>query len=293
MVKLRVLRTVVAKGSLRAAAEALDYTPSAVSQHLAALQRETGLRLVERVGRGIEPTAAGRTLAAGSESLFAELSRVDALVRDLRAGRTGSLSIGYFASAGAAWLPGVTTVLLDEFPELRLDLRWTEIPDSASADLDVNVFVEQPGADPPPGTEVHPLVDDPYLVVVRTDDPLAERDEVPLPVLADRAWIDNDLSHGACRTALLAACAQAGFAPRFSVEMRDYRTAIPFVASGIGITVIPHLGIGELPEGLAAVPVVRPTPVRRISVAVRRARAAHPAVVRTLDLLTAAVPAGD
>ncbi len=289
MNRLRVLRAVVAKGSIRAAAAALDYTPSAVSQQLAALQRETGLRLVDRVGRGVEPTAAGRVLAAESEALFRELSRLHGLAGDLRAGRTGSLSIGYFASAGAAWLPSVVTVLGREFPELRLDLRWTEVLDDQPTDLDVNVFVEWQGTRPPATVIVHPLIDDPYEVVMREDDLLAARSAVPLAELADRPWIDNDLDHGACREVLLAACAEVGFSPRFSVEMRDYRTAVPFVATGIGITVLPRLARGDLPAGLVSRPVVSPTPVRRISVAVRKAVADHPAVVRTVELFRKAV----
>ncbi|MGW9307477.1 LysR family transcriptional regulator [Saccharomonospora azurea] len=289
--RLRVLRAVVAKGSIRAAAAALDYTPSAVSQQLAALQRETGLRLVDRVGRGVEPTAAGRALAAESEALFRELSRLDGLARDLREGRTGSLSIGYFASAGAAWLPDVVAVLRREFPELRLDLRWTEVLDDPSTDLDVNVFVERRDVAPSSAVIVYPLIDDPYVVVVRRDDPLAARRSVPLAELAGRPWIDNDLSHGACREVVLAACAEVGFSPRFSVEMRDYRTAIPFVASGMGVTVLPRLALGELPSDLVARPVVEPTPVRRISVAVRSSVAGHAAVVRTVELLRAAVGA--
>ncbi len=77
IVRLRVLRAVVATGSIRASAAALGYTPSAVSQQLAALQRETGLRLFERVGRGIEPTAAGRSLAVEASTLFEVVSWVE------------------------------------------------------------------------------------------------------------------------------------------------------------------------------------------------------------------------
>ncbi|OQO93768.1 LysR family transcriptional regulator [Saccharomonospora piscinae] len=291
--RLRVLRAVVAKRSIRAAAEALDYTPSAVSQQLAALQRETGLRLIERVGRGVEPTAAARTLAAESQSLFRELSRLDGLASDLRAGRTGSLSIGYFASAGAAWLPSVVTVLREEFPELRLDLRWTEVLDEPADDLDIDVFVESPWSREYSGDAVvHRLVDDPYEVVLREDDPLAARETVPLAELAGRAWIDNDLSHGACREVLLAACAEVGFVPRFSVEMRDYRTAVPFVSTGIGVTVLPALARGELPAGLTSRPVVSPVPMRRISVGVRRSGAENAAVLRAVELLREAVTSG-
>ena len=100
MHRLRVLRTVVATGSVGAAATTLGYTPSAVSQHLATLQRETGLLLIERKGRGIQPTAAGRTLADEAGRVLESLSGVEGVVGDLRAGRVGRLSISYFASAG-------------------------------------------------------------------------------------------------------------------------------------------------------------------------------------------------
>ncbi|RIQ20813.1 LysR family transcriptional regulator [Jiangella rhizosphaerae] len=316
--RLRLLRAVVATGSVRAAAETLGYTPSAVSQQLAALQRETGLRLLDRAGRGIEPTTAGRTLATEAEPLFEALTRLEGLVGDLRAGRVGSLSIGYFASAGAAWLPPVVAALHAEFPELRLDLRMTEmrLPDSRprgpnpqrvpqgnrgmpdSYEPDVDIFVERPEWTPPAGADVRHLVDDPYLAVVRTDDPLAGRGEVPLAELAGRRWIDNDVNDGACRRVLLRACAEAGFSPEFAVETHDYHTAIPFVATGIGLTVVPELGIRDLPPDVTTVRIVAPEPVRRIHVAVRKSAAQHPAAQRAADLLRevvggAAVPRQD
>jgi DNA-binding transcriptional LysR family regulator len=280
--RLRLLRAVVATGSVRASAATLGYTPSAVSQQLAALQRETGLRLFERVGRGIEPTAAAQTLAAEAESVFEALSRVEGIVGDLRAGRVGSLSIGYFGSAGGTWLPPVVAALRAEFPDLRLDLRLTEV---ARGDTDIDIFVETPGTEHSARVHVRRLADDPYLAVVRDDDPLARLTEVPLTDLAGRPWIDNDLSNGACRQVLLTACAEAGFSPGFTVETHDYQTAIPFVATGIGITLMPQLAIGNLPKGLTAVPVVAPTPVRHISVAVKKSIVDHPAARRTVEIL--------
>lgn len=282
IVRLRVLRAVVATGSIRASASALGYTPSAVSQQLAALQRETGLRLLERVGRGIEPTAAGRVLASESEALFEAVGRIERVVGDLRAGRVGSLSIGYFGSAGAAWLAPTVAVLRTEFPDLRLDLRMTEL---VPADPDVDIFVEEQGGGHSPLVTVRRLAADPYRVIVRADDPLAEFAEVPLADLAGRDWVDNDLRAGPCRQVLLSACAQAGFTPRFVVETHDYRTATAFVATGIGITVVPALGITELPKDLTTVAIVSPTPVRHIGVAVRKSIAEHPAALRAVELL--------
>lgn len=161
------------------------------------------------------------------------------------------------------------------------------MPDSYEPDVDI--FVQRPDWTPPPGAEVEHLVDDPYLAVVRTDDPLAGRGEVPLVELAGRRWIDNDLNDGACRRVLLRACAEAGFAPEFAVETHDYHTAIPFVATGIGLTVVPGLGIRDLPPGVTTVRIVAPTPVRRIFVAVRKSAAQHPAALRAVDLLREAV----
>lgn len=281
--RLRVLRAVVATGSIRASAAVLGYTPSAVSQQLAALQRETGLRLFDRVGRGIEPTTAGRTLAAESESLFAAVSRVEQVAGDLRAGRVGSLQIGYFGSAGATWLAPTVAALRAEFPDLRLDLRLTEF---TPADPDVDIFVaEHGGGHHSPSVTVSPLTSDPYVAVVRADDPLAERDTVPLADLSTHQWVDNDLRAGPCRQVLLSACAQAGFAPNFVVETHDYRTAIAFVATGIGITVVPSLGVGELPKDLTTVAIVNPTPVRHVNIAVKKSIAKHPAAQKVVSLL--------
>ncbi len=278
--RLHLLRTVIATGSLRASAAALGYTPSAASQQLASLQRQTGLRLVERVGRGLAPTAAGRALAEESARLFDELGRLDGVVADLRAGRVGSLSIGCVASVSATWLPPVVDVLRAEFPDLRLELRMTEF---AEGQRDIEIVIEEPAA----AGQARPLASDPYVVALREDDPLADRARVPLAELADRAWIDNEPSDGPCRRILLDACAQAGVVPRFQVQTPDYRTALSLVATGIGITVIPLLAAVALPAGVLVRPLVDPTPIRRIGLVIRDSVAQHPAALRAVELFTA------
>src|SRR5690349_7462778 len=105
--RLRVFRSVVASGSVQAAADNLGLTSSAVSQHLAALQKETGLTLFQRVGRGIAPTEAALVLDAQSDEVMSQWNRLDQVVTDLRDGRSGRLSIGYFSSAGATWMPSL------------------------------------------------------------------------------------------------------------------------------------------------------------------------------------------
>lgn len=283
--RLRVLRAVVADGSVNGAADCLGYSPSAISQHLTALQKETGLTLVERDGRGIAATSAGHALATAAGRVFEQLAELDTLVADLRAGRIGTLSISYFASAGATWIPPVIATISHEFPGLRLDLRLIELLGAGSGDPDVEIFVEGAASSNTRGYRVHPLVVEPYFAVVPHDSPLAGRERVALRELAGLAWVDNDVARGPCRQAVLDACSTVGFSPVFHVETQDYPTAIRFVAEGIGITVLPRLGLDGLPDTVRAIPIVEPTPERAISVRVRDAVAANPAVVRILELL--------
>jgi len=283
--RLRILRAVVADGSIQGAAASLGYTPSAISQHLTALQKETGLRLLQRSGRGIEPTEAGRAVAAESARIFERLADLESLVADLRAGRVGALSVSYFASAGAVWVPPVLATIAREFPRLRLDLRLIELLAADSGPPDVEIAVDGAESGGIAGYQVHPLLTEPYLAVVPVTSALGGRAQVDLAELRDQAWVDNDVARGPCRQAVLDACSTVGFSPAFHIETQDYPTAIRFVAEGMGITVIPHLGLGTLPDSTVAVPIVNPTPRRSISVRVRDTAANHPAVIRMLELL--------
>ncbi|MFG2102808.1 LysR family transcriptional regulator [Micromonospora echinaurantiaca] len=277
--RLRVFRSVVASGSVQAAAANLGYTPSAISQHLTALQRETGLTLLARAGRGLRPTAAGHALAAEAERVLARLGAAESLIADLRAGRTGALSIAYFASVGAAWMPLVVRRILAEHPGVRLDLQLREnIPDSREERADVQVVVARSGFDPGSGFTAHHLLDDPYVAVLPAGHRLAGRAEADLIDLADEGWVDNDFARGWCRENLIEACTAAGFSPAFRVEAHDYPTALAFVAAGIGPTVLPALGAANLPPNVSCVRLVRPTPIRSIHAVVHDAVAHAPAV---------------
>lgn len=283
--RLRVFRTVVATGSVAGAASSLGYTSSAVSQQLSALQRETGLVLLERRGRGIAPTAAGTVFAEQLDGVFERLAHVDGVVGDLRAGRTGALTVSYFASAGTAWIPPVVAALVREFPELRLDLRLVELAGESPAESDIDIRVDNDVDRAVADHREIELLRDPYLVVLPVTHRLADRAAVPLAELRDETWVDNDFSRGVCRQVVLDACAAAGFAPTFRIETHDYPSAIAFVAEGVGITVLPRLGAGELPGGVRALPVVDPVPRRRIVLRTRDAVAGHPAVLRATALL--------
>lgn len=285
--RLRVFRSVVASGSIQAAASNLGYTPSAVSQHVSALQRETGLTLLRRVGRGIEPTGAGRSLAAEIDGLLTRLDDVEAVVGDLRSGRTGSLSLSYFASVGSAWMPRVVRALTRDFPDVRLEMTLRDnLPDDPSERADIQVIVEQEALRPPPGLRSVHLLDEPYVAVLPRDHPYAGAGELELADLADDEWVDNDFAGGWCRRNLVDACHAAGFNPPFRVEAHDYPMAVAFVDAGIGVTVLPRLGAARLPDGLVAVPVTCPTPVRSIYALVQTAVENTPPARTVLGILT-------
>jgi DNA-binding transcriptional LysR family regulator len=291
--RMRVFRAVVAAGSVSGAATSLGYTPSAVSQHLKTLQRETGLVLVERRGRGIEPTAAGRVFAEELVPVFDRLALVETAVGDLRAGRTGALTISYFASAGAAWIPPVVAALAREFPDLRLNLRLVELAGETPLRPDLEIFIDGAATSPADGYRVTELLVEPYVAVLPADHERATQREVPLAELRNELWVDNDFSRGPCRQVVLDACAAAGFSPAFHVEAHDYPSAIAFVAAGLGITVLPRLGATALPAGVRAVRVVDPVPRRRVMLRTRNAVRDHPALRRAEALLRKRAHAAD
>jgi DNA-binding transcriptional LysR family regulator len=218
----------------------------------------------------VQPTSAGRALAARVDGVLDRLGEVEVAIADLRDGRTGALSIGYFASAGWAWMPHVVRTLTATYPDLRLDLGLRDgLPDDPREWFDVQIVVQSETFTPPAGLRAVHLLREPYVVVVPVGSPLAGEPVVELARLRAERWIDNDVFRGWCRRNLLDACRAAGFSPSFHVETHDYRTAIAFVAAGIGLTVLPRLGAVGLPDGVVAVPVTGPTPERSIHAVVR------------------------
>jgi DNA-binding transcriptional LysR family regulator len=293
--RLRVFRAVVASGSVQAAADHLGYTPSAISQSLTTLQRETGLVLFEKAGRGIAPTPTARVLAAESEELMGSLSRLGGVVDHLREGRTGSLSIGAFASAAQFWIPTVAKGLRREFPELVLELSLNELgPGTALPERhDIDVTTEpadSPGAERP-GYSRHVLVEENYRVVApRGHELLTEHGaQVPMSALEGVPMIDNDFHDNTCGRILSEACRAAGFTPRFVARSEDHHTALAFVAAGIGVTVLPELAVPQAMAGIDHRELAHPAPRRRIVAQIRDGAQATPPVACAIELLEDAV----
>ena len=263
--RVRIFLSVMASGSVNAAAEHLKMSPSAVSQQIAALQKETQLTLFVRDGRGIRPTPAAHTLAEESEPLMSELKRIDAVVTDLREGGTGSLEIGYFASAGYRWMPQLAKRLQAKMPELTLRMILTEgYPPGESPPVDIDVVPDDPTTSIRPGHSVTPLMSDPFVALVPADHRLAGRRRIEMAELAEEKWISNDISAGVTQDMVYRACRAAGFRPRYTVEAQDHYTATAFVGAGVGITVLPDLATRSLPKTVRRLRLTNPSPVRDV-----------------------------
>lgn len=288
LTRLRVFRAVVHAGSVQAAAANLGYSPSAVSQHITALQRETGLTLFEKSGRGIAATPVGEALAAGSDEVMMSLGRLDGLVGDLREGRTGSLSISTFPSAGQYWLPQVARVLTAEFPDLLLRLDLLDQITGPATGYDLDLRAEDP-QEPPTnvvGYRRFPLVDESYVLVVPRSHPYAARPDIALAEAATQRLIAEGSQDATCVQILHRAFGASGVSPRYVARTSDHHAAIALVEAGVGLTLLPRLAMGTLPAGLVALPIVGDSrPTRRISAFVRDEARSRTAVTRALELL--------
>lgn len=290
--RMQVLRAVVSSGSVTAAALNLGYTPSAVSQQVAALERQTGVALLERVGRGVRPTAAGRLLTEHADVISRNLAEAETALADLRAGRTGTLSVRYFATAGAALVPPAVAKFRAEFPGVQLDLKLFDpqdpLPEVERGEADLAIVVRGDEQPPNPAVRLVHLLDDPMRAVLPSGHPLAVKRVIDLADLAEEPWVANERVPGPCMDVVLDACGAAGFSPNFTVLAEDYATAKGFVAAGLGVSLIPQLGIGGPQAGVTVRRVRRPEPVRSIYAAVRATTHPSPALDGLLDALRAA-----
>jgi DNA-binding transcriptional LysR family regulator len=287
--RMQVLRAVVTSGSVTAAATNLGYTPSAISQQIAALEKQAGLALLERVGRGVQPTAAGRLLTEHAAIISKNLAEAETALSDLREGRTGRLAIRYFATAGAALVPPALAKLRRDHPGVQVDLKLIDPEDplpeveAGRADLAIVVYPRQGPLRG--GVRLIHLLDDPYRAVLPRGHRLASKRVLDLADLADEPWIGNEWPAGPCLRVMIEACAAAGFSPNFVVESEDYATAQGFVAAGLGVSVIPQMGLGSRHPGVVVRRLRHPEPVRPIHAAVRESSMGQPALLDLIEAL--------
>lgn len=243
VVRLRVLLAVSRTGSLTAAAKSLHYSQPSVSHHLARLEAETGAKLIQRAGRGIRLTEAGRLLAERASEIIA---RLDAASEELAAHvglHAGRVRLAAFPSALGTFVPQAAAELARAHPGLQLNLTETEPPEALrllrAGRVDVAlIFRYDDTAPEDTGIRMIPLLEDPSYLVAPPGSGAAP--VVDLGGYADAVWIAGC---DRCRSHLLDMCARAGYEPRISFTSDDIVAVQALVAAGMGLTVLPGLAL--------------------------------------------------
>ncbi|MGW6461271.1 LysR family transcriptional regulator [Streptomyces sp. NPDC055078] len=287
--RLRALHAVAVHGSVAAAATALGYTPSAVSQQITKLERETRTTLLERRGRGVALTDEARHLAATAQELLAIVERAETTLEERRGQPAGRLTIAAFASAARGLLPGVLAELGRLHP--GLDPRLTEIDPHLSIDLVARGMTDLAVAHDwdiaplpaPEGVEQAYIGDDLCDLLVPEGHPLAGRGAVRREELVGERWICQPPGT-VCHDWLIRTLRAAGCEPDLAHQAEENHTQLALVAAGLGIAMIPRLGRGTLPPGVVAVP-LDPVPRRRLYALWRTGAARRPSITATVAAL--------
>ena len=276
--RLRLLFELSRRGTITAVAEALAYTPSAVSQQLAALEREAGVPLLERTGRRVALTPAGVVLARYAESVLAVLEEASAALAATRSSLTGPLRIGAFPSAARTILPQALVALGGEHPGLELmvtELDPVAVPGALHAgtlDVALTFVYDYVPAEPDPALDTEPLLEEClYLAAAAGQGGSAA---TSIHDWRDAPWIAGS-PDTLCHTMVIRACQACGFTPRIRHHADDFATVLALVAAGQGVSLIPQLGITGTPPGVSLTPV---TARRRTSIACRKGTSRHPSV---------------
>jgi molybdate transport repressor ModE-like protein len=269
--RLRVLREVAEQGSFSAAADALNFTQSAVSQQIAALEKETGTTLLKRGPGGVRLTDAGQALVRHTEVILAQLADAEQELAAIAGLRGGRVRLASFPSAGATLVTEAVSLFRARHPEVELSLAEGEphetIPRLRRGEFDLAVVCDYThgtgGAEVLEGLDCVHLLDDPLLAVVPANHPLADRKAIRLDHLASETWVAG-CGGGICNAMLYEACAEAGYRPPIAFESDDHNVLLGLVSSGVGVTLLPQLAARTAPPGVVVRPVTGSEPLRRI-----------------------------
>ena len=289
--RLKVLREVAAHGSFSAAAEALAYTQSAVSQQIATLEREAGTVLVDRSARGVSLTDAGEALCRHADAILARLAEAEAELEAIAGLRGGRLRIVAFPTAGATLAPRAIAAFRERHPAVDIALIPGEPEDGIAAlksgDTDIALLIESGFETWHDETiERTPVMEDPMYVLLPAGHPLADRRRMRLEDLRDDPWIVGS-SSSTCPDALILmrACQSAGFEPRINFNSDDYLAIQGFVAAGMGVSMIPDLALLALRDDVVVRSLRTRPPVRHIFAGTLAGGFCSPAKQAMLEIL--------
>jgi DNA-binding transcriptional LysR family regulator len=288
--RLRVLREVAARGSFSAAAESLAYTQSAVSQQIAALEREAGTVLVERLARGVRLTQAGEALVAHADVILARLDDAEAELEAMAGMRGGRLRIVSFPTAGATIMPSAIGRFREAYPGVEVTLTPSEPHEGMeclrTGDCDIALTVEASfDRVDDKAFDLVPLLDDPMYVCLPAGHPVATKPKVRLRDLSTDAWILGTTGKCPDGAILLRACQAAGFEPHVAFQSDDYVAIQGFIAAGVGVCLIPDLALYAVREDVVIRQLEGRTPIRHVLAATLAGGYVSPAARAMLDIL--------
>jgi DNA-binding transcriptional LysR family regulator len=279
--RLRLLLELSHRGTITAVADALAYTPSAVSQQLAALEREAGVPLLEHMGRKVALTPAGTILARYAESVVAVLEEASAALAATRDRPAGPLRIGAFPTAARTILPPALVTLGRDHPALELmvtELDPVAVPDAlrtGALDVALTFAYDYVPAQPDPALDIEPLLEE--TVYLATVDPA----RISIGDWHDTPWIAGS-PDTLCHIMTVRACEASGFTPRIRHYADDFATVLALVAAGQGVSLIPQLGATNVPAGVVLTPMAFR---RRTRIAYRKGTRGHPVVSAFTDAI--------
>lgn len=290
--RLRILAEVARRGSFSAAADALSYTQSAVSQQIAALEAETGMTLLERRPRGVSLTAAGQTLVGHAERVLAGLDAAETALQAIAGLRGGRLRMASFPTAGATLMPLAIATFSEHYPDVELTLAEGEpeqiAPRLRAGELDLALLFEfdEPPPDGSAGgrlTRVD-LLEDPLYLALPREHRLAGRRRLRLEDLRNEAWVQTS-EMSPCARHVVRCCHAAGFEPNMAFESDDYQTVQGLVAARVGVALIPELALSVVREDIVIRALSPRPPARRVIAATAAGARLLPAAPAMLSVL--------
>jgi DNA-binding transcriptional LysR family regulator len=286
--RLNILREVAYGGSLSAAADALSYTQSAVSQQIATLETEAGMALLERHPRGASLTAAGQTLVAHAEGILARLDAAESALAAISGLAGGKLRLASFPTAGATLMPQAIAAFRDAYPDVEITLAEGEplqiVPRLRRGELDLALLYEFDEPTELPQARTVELLRDPMHLALPAAHPLAGKRSLHLQDLREDAWVQTS-ADSPCARHVVRCCHTAGFEPRVSFHSDDYQTVQGLVAAGVGVALIPELALSTGRDDVVIRTLSPAPPLRRVIAAMPSGARLVPAAPVMLSVL--------
>jgi DNA-binding transcriptional LysR family regulator len=279
MLDLASVRSLIAvrdHGTVVGAADALGFTPSAVSQQIKRLERQSGSAMLEHVGRGVILSERGRLLADRGQLLLAEHEQLENLALGDGRAPTGEFRIASFYTAGRGVVAPLIARLAQTAPDLRVLLHEIDpreclaVIERGGADLGIVHDWETVPLDLAPTLETVHLFTDTADVLLPAGHPLSQADAVDAAELLHERWVSTH-SGAICDDWLNQMFAMHGARPNVPFRDSNFSTHVGLVEQGVAVALLPRLGRERLPDTVRAVPVRNPTPQRHVYSVWRRA----------------------